>query len=318
MPFKVATTFHQRKTQFLALLILLGLLFLAPLRSVIRLALNTDDYNYILLVPATSGMLLFLERRRIFGQIRHCASAGFPLVIIGLIGNGVHATMPPGLGGTALGTFSFLFSLMGVFVLVWGPEAFHRAAFPLLFLVLLIPPPPAVMNTAIARLQGGSASCSYWLFRLCRVPILQQGLSLILPGAEVQVARQCSGIRSSAALLIAGLLAGHLFLQSVSRKVLFAATLVPIMVLKNAVRIVIISLLGVYVDHSYFFGEFHHHYGGMAVSALAVALLLPIIWVLRKTEHPESHFGHLMNQPVTRTIPPQTVSPSARAGSGLR
>jgi exosortase/archaeosortase family protein len=62
---------------------------------------------------------------------------------------------------------------------------------------------------------------------------------------------------------------------------------VPIMILKNAVRIVAIALLGVYWDRSFFFGSFHHEYGGLAVSALAITMLVPLIWALRKSEPPE-------------------------------
>ena len=99
------------------------------------------------------------------------------------------------------------------------------------------------------------------------MPVLRQGFSLVLP--EIEIAKQCRGVRSSASLLIAGLLA--LFL-------------LPLMIFKNAVRIVDISLLGVYLDRSYFFGSFHHQYRGLAISALAVTLLLPVIWRLRKSE----------------------------------
>jgi exosortase/archaeosortase family protein len=81
---------------------------------------------------------------------------------------------------------------------------------------------------------------------------MKEGFSLFLPGVEIEVARQCSSIRSSTSLLIVGLLAGHVFLQANSRKTLLALCIVPIMIFKNAVRIVTISLLGVYVDHSVF------------------------------------------------------------------
>ena len=38
------------------------------------------------------------------------------------------------------------------------------------------------------------------------------------------------------------------------------------------------------MDSSYFFRSFHHHYVGLTVSALAIGILLPVIWMLRKSE----------------------------------
>ena len=122
------------------------------------------------------------------------------------------------------------------------------------------------------------------LFKLAGVPVLRKGFSLLAAGrGDRGFAMQCSGIGSTASLLIAGLLAGRVFLPSTSRTILPALCIVPLMIFRNVVRIVAISLLGV-LDRSHFFDSFHHRYGGLAVSALAVGLLLPVIWILPKSE----------------------------------
>ena len=173
-------------------------------------------------------------------------------------------------------------------MLCYGAGTFKRAAFPLLFLLWIVPLPAFVLDKAVELLRTGSASVSYALFRLAGVPVMREGFSFFLPGVEIEVARQCSSIRSSTSLLIVGLLVGHVFLLSNSRKILLALCIVPIVIFKNAVRIVTISLLGVYVDGSFFDGSFHHKYGGLAVSALALGILVPVVWILRKSEQPDS------------------------------
>lgn len=259
---------------------------IAMFRTFAHLAFFDEDYNYIVLVPVISIGLLFLERRRIFTVRQYCPAIGLPLMLSAVIVYLASALLPARPESLSLAVLAVVLLCYGGFVLFYGPGTFRRAAFPLLFLLAVIPPPAFVLDKAIEALQAGSTSASYWLFRIAHVPVLRQGFSLILPGAEIEVAKQCSGIRSSVSLLITGLLAGHLFLRSNSRKSLLALCIVPIMIFKNAVRIVTISLLGVYLDRSYFFGSFHHQYGGPAVSALAVTLLLPIIWILRKSEQP--------------------------------
>ncbi len=276
-----------RSTRLLALSLLWAIAFRTTLGALAHLTLRNEDYNYIALIPAISIGLLFLERQRIFIQPRYCPAIGVPLMLSGVLAyfaSGLSPVRPEGLSLAVLGVVLFW---LGAFVLCYGPGPFRRATFPLLFLLFIIPLPAFILDKAIETLRAGSTDVSYALFRLAGVPVLRKGFSLLLPGAEIQVARECSGIRSSASLLIACLLAGHVFLQSNSRKILLALCILPIMIFKNAVRIVIISILGVYWDRSYFFGSFHHQYGGLAVSALAVALLLPLIWMLRKSEQPD-------------------------------
>jgi exosortase len=277
---------NSRSTRLLALSLLCGIAFRAPLVALGKLSIQDGDYNYIALVPAISMGLMFLERRRIFILPRYCPAIGLPIMLSGVLTYLAGGLLPMRPESLSFQVLAVVLLWLGGFVLCYGPGTFKRAAFPLLFLLCIVPPPAFVLDNAIEALRAGSTDVSYRLFRLARVPVLRQGLSLLLPGAEIEVAPQCSGIRSSACLMIAGLLAGHVFLQSNSRKILLTLCIVPIMIFKNAVRIVTISLLGVYLDHSYFFGSFHHQYGGLAVSAMAVAILLPIIWTLRKSEQP--------------------------------
>lgn len=273
-----------RSTHLLALSLLWVVVFRAPLRALALLTLGNEDYNYIALVPAISVGLMFLERRRVFVLPRYSPAIGLPVMLSGVLASFASELPPWRPESLSLAVLAVVVFWLGAFILCYGPGTFRRAAFPLLFLLFIVPLPAFILDKAIESLRAGSTEVSYFLFRLARVPVLRQGFSLLLPGAEIEVARECSGIRSSASLLIACLLAGHVFLQSNSRKMLLALCIFPVMIFKNAVRIVTISLLGVYVDRSYFFGSFHHQYGGLAVSALAVALLLPLIWMLRRSE----------------------------------
>ena len=286
MSSRVFAVLGAKYTRLLALSLLLVVAFRAPLGALGNLTLRDEDYNYIALIPAISMGLLFLERRRIFVLPRYCPAIGLPLMLSGVLAYLASALLPARPESLSLAVLAVVLLWLGVFVLCYGPDTFRKAAFPLLFLLCMVPPPVFVLDQAIEALRAGSTDVSYWLFRLAHVPVLRQGFFAPLAWREIEVARQCSGIRSSASLLIAGLLAGHVFLQSNSRKILLALCIVPLMIFKNAVRIVTISLLGVYLDRSYFFGSFHHQYAGPVVSALAVAILLPVIWMLRKSEQP--------------------------------
>ena len=69
-----------------------------------------------------------------------------------------------------------------------------------------------------------------------------------------------------------------------SRRICFALLAIPIGIFKNAVRIVTLSYLGVYVDRAYLEGRLHHQYGGLVFSSLALFLVVPLLILLRKSE----------------------------------
>ena len=72
-----------------------------------------------------------------------------------------------------------------------------------------------------------------------------------LPALAIEVAEECSGIRSSLALLITGLLAGHMLLRTPWTRTALMAAIVPIAIMKNAVRIVVLTLRSTYVDRGF-------------------------------------------------------------------
>ena len=60
--------------------------------------------------------------------------------------------------------------------------------------------------------------------------------------------------------------------------------MVPLAIVKNAVRIVVLSLLGIYVDPGFVGAGVLHRYSGLPVFALAFAILGAIIWLLQRSE----------------------------------
>jgi exosortase len=182
-----------------------------------------------------------------------------------------------------LAVASIVLTWIGGFLSFFGPSSLQAAVFPLLLLWLLIPIPDPYMKSIEVALQKASAEMAYGLFRLTGMPVFRQGLTFSLPGVDVLVAEECSGIRSSVSLVIMVIVASQLFLVSRWRQFCLVLLAVPIVIFKNAVRITTLSWLGVYVSPSFFYGDLHH-YGGLPFSLLAFSLLLPILLALQSSE----------------------------------
>jgi exosortase/archaeosortase family protein len=127
------------------------------------------------------------------------------------------------------------------------------------------------------------------MFQLARVPVTQVGTLLDIPGLGMEVARECSSIRSSLLLIVMTMFLAQLFLRSWWRKGIVIAAAIPLSVIKNGLRIFVIAELGTRVDPGYLDGNLHHQ-GGVIFLAIAVAIVCALIWILRKAEGKRSVF----------------------------
>jgi exosortase len=262
------------------------LLFI-PFRALIALSLSDEQYSQIVVIPLIAGVLIYSDRKRIFRNADYCPGVGIPMVLAGVTICNIQRIAPSFSGNLnilSVSTFGGLVVVMADFILCFGVAAFCRAAFAWGFLMLTIPVPAPAMKTLVRSLQNGSASCSAILFRLIHLPALRQDLRFALPGFDIEIAEQCSGIRSSIALCIANVLAGHLFLHTWWRKMLLVLITIPLVIFKNALRIVAICWLGVYVNQGFLHGKLHR-YSGLPFSLVELAVIAPLVirWHLSDT-----------------------------------
>jgi exosortase C (VPDSG-CTERM-specific) len=280
----------RRHALFLAFSGVVVLAFYVPLRLLFESAMRSELYSHTLLVPLVSLYLLVSNRREIFRDGMRSSRLGLLLVAVGaalyLFGRDRAAALTAN-DHLSLAVFSAVLCWWGGFLWLFGTEVFRRAAFPLLFLLFLVPVPGFLMDRVIGVLQVFSAEASHLLFRLTGVPVYREGFVFHLPGLSVEVARECGGIRSSIALFITSVLGGHLFLKTGWRRVVLSLAVFPITVFKNGVRIVMLTLMGAYVDPR-ILGSTLHRRGGIPFFFVALALLGLVFLALRRSERRSS------------------------------
>jgi len=173
----------------------------------------------------------------------------------------------------------------GAYLLFYGKGAGRRAIFPIAFLLFAVPIPVNVLEKIIAALVTGSTFMTRILFEAFRVPFVQDGAIFYLPWFNIEVAQECSGIRSSLALLITTVLAGHIFLKKLSSKVLLALCIFPVAVFKNGIRIITLYLLSYFVDMRIIEEGFLHRSGGFIFFGLGLVTTGIILYVLKELEN---------------------------------
>ena len=277
---------YSRHILFAALMTGLAGAFWNPLTLLLKFSFQHEHYSHIVLIPFVSAFLVFSDRKKIFVSPTYHAGWGLGLWLAGVAALAVRFRMGSALSENDLLSvtiLSFFLFWLGMFVLCYGPGTFRAGVFPLLFLILVVPIPDLPLNSAIRFLQYQSAEASAVLFKLTGVPIFRDGLTFYLPGVTIYIAEECSGIRSSLALFITGLLAGHLMLRSTWSKALLLLAIVPIAVLKNGIRIVSLTTLAVVVDPGFLSGRLHQQ-GGVVFFGIALSVLGLVLWILQWCE----------------------------------
>jgi exosortase C (VPDSG-CTERM-specific) len=267
-------------------LVLLTLLFIQPLVRLMLYAARSDLHSHILLVPLVTWYLLYLRRGRL-STVYRCSIAGTVIVAgIGIaalaagIGWRGSLSVNDGLGLMALAFVSFVAA--GGFLFL-GSKWMAAAAFPVAFLIFMVPLPDVVVNWLEKGSMLASAEAAALYFSVLPTPLVRHGTVFELPGIVLQVGQECSGIRSSLVLFVTSLLASHLFLKTRWRRVLLVAFVIPLGILRNGFRVLVIGLLCVHVG-PYMIDSSIHHRGGPLFFALSLVPLSLLLWWLRRQE----------------------------------
>jgi exosortase len=132
-------------------------------------------------------------------------------------------------------------------------------------------------------LQVSSAWMAEKLFDILGVPIIRQGFLFHLPNLTIEVAKECGGINSAVAFFLLGLVVARLYIQGFSKRAAFMVCGFGIMIFKNALRIMTLTLLAAYVNPDFLTGNLHRH-GGIVFFLLAWLMLLPVLFLLQRLE----------------------------------
>jgi len=265
-------------------------LFCKPLHRLFDLALNDESASHILLIPLISAFLLYSERKPLESNAPADYVWALFFSIAAILSTVLCLREIPSGSKEQLAVYilALIFLLVAGFTAILGRHTAKNSYFPLAFLLFAIPLPDSILNRAIYFLQAGSAEVASFLFELSGAPVLREGFIFRLPKVNIEVARECSGIRSSIALLILALLVSHFAFRPFWKKLVFLFAGLLIMLIKNGVRIATLTLLANYVSPAFLTGKLHHQ-GGIVFFLIGLGLLVPVFWLLQRNEPKMAH-----------------------------
>jgi len=231
--------------------------------------INSSNNSHGMLVPLIAGFLIWTKRE----QLRNARIAGAhgggvilaAALVIYLLALAGHVAV--------LQRTMIVFSLIGLVIFNFGGTVFKILAFPLLYLIFMVPVPVSIYTLVAFPLQLFATDVAHFLIQALSIPVLQEGNMLYFVQTQLEVAEACSGLRSMMAFIMLGALFAYLMQKSWPRRSVLILSAIPLAIVANIIRVTGTGIL------AHFYGGqvargFLHEFSGLAVFAFGFILLL--------------------------------------------
>ena len=221
------------------------------------------------LVPFIAALMVLSRRRALAAAPCAPAAAGLWLVAAGALLLLASLLMDFNLlGGGAL-----VITLAGLIWSLWGRAALQALAFPLGFLLLMLPLNYPLEIFAGFPLRVLSVKLTAGLLRLIGMDVTVQGTLIATTQFHVAIESPCSGLKTLSALLMTGLVLAFFLHPRWRDRAVILLLIPPVAIVANAVRNMTITLIGHYHGREAAMGSLHN-FSGLLVFLLAVILLI--------------------------------------------
>ena len=229
---------------------------------------DDPDYSHGFLVPVLSAYFVWQRRQKLVALRPQSSLWG-----LAVIGIGICLLLLGNIGAELfLMRFSIVVTLAGLLVYLWGWRCLHELAFPIGFLLFMIPLPAIVLNAITFPLQLLAAKLSTTSLQLIGMPVYREGNVIFLPHITLEVVEACSGIRSLVSLTALAMVFAYLTQRTYWQRIVLTVSAVPIAIVANAFRIwgsgILASFFGPQVAE-----DFYHTFAGWLVFVVAFLLL---------------------------------------------
>ena len=160
--------------------------------------------------------------------------------------------------------------------LLFGGKLIRSIWFPLLYLALTLPPPDTVVAAVTQPIKIAISQWAVSILHQLGYPIASSGVTIQIAQYELLVAAACAGLNSIISLGAICLFYGYLrHRTNFAAFAVIVASVIPIAIFSNFVRVLILILI------TYYFGEsaaqgFLHDFAGLTMFAVALLTVFVI------------------------------------------
>jgi exosortase len=252
-------------------------LYLPVLTRLVTQWLSDSNYRHGIVIPFISALILWRKRSELARAVPGggdmtgflCISAAVVLLIGGTAASELFTTR-----------ISLPLFLIGASLFLMGRSFTAQAAFPLLFLFMMIPLPYIIYYKISFPLQIMSARLSAAVLGALQVSVIRKGNIILLPNYALEVIAACSGLRSMMTMLTLALVLAFFLDVSKTRKAILVACAVPAAIGANTVRLTV-TAIGAYAVSPEFADGALHQISGLIVFLAGFVLLVIVAGLLK-------------------------------------
>ena len=263
------------------MIILFAAVFWFVVASLARQWLDDPNYTHGLFVVP---MAIFLAWRRRGKLAKAPRSVWSPGIIVVAIGGAIYLL---GIAAAELFTqrFAMVLTAIGLFSLTQGKERTRVWAFPLAFLLLMLPLPYILYYRLTFPLQLESSRLTASLLSGLGMPVVRTGNVIHLENYNLEVVTACSGLRSMMTLGTLAIFASDFLHTGSAAKVLLVVLSVPVAVAANTVRLAVTAIVSA-LGSPEAADSFFHQFSGIVVFLSGLVLLviagLVLEWIAKR------------------------------------
>ena len=230
-----------------------------------------DNSSHGFLIVPIALYLVWERRARVAAATAKPSVLGLLVVLASVI------VLAAGLLGAELffTRLSILGVIAGTIAFLFGWRHLRILAFPVAFLLLMIPIPAIIFNQIAFPLQLLASRFGEFALVAFGVPVLREGNIITLANTSLEVAEACSGIRSLISLLTLAIVYGYFIDPRVWARIALALASIPIAIVANGVRVAGTGLAAHYRGPEAAEG-FFHTFSGWLIFLVAFVLLFVV------------------------------------------
>lgn len=248
-------------------LALLAVAFAPTWQALAAVWSSSESYAHGYAIAPIVAWLFWRDRDALLAQ-----SPGIGLAGVATVAAGLSAWWLGALGSMAIVQFAGLvIATAGVVMSSIGDRLSWRFAFPIAFLVFMIPMGEGLVPTLV----DWTADATVAALRATGFPVYREGRFFTLPTGRWEVEAGCSGLRYLIVAVVLAVLFAYLYMRSLPRRLAFVGFAIVLSLVANWVRAYMIVLIGHYTEMRYGTGEDHLWYG-WAFFGLVMAV---VFWV---------------------------------------
>ncbi len=245
------------------------ILYCSTLRELAGIWLRDEDYSHGFLILPVSLYLIWRKRREIINKSVEPSSLGLVFLsawaLLYLLGVGAEVS--------TFERLSIIVFLFGSILFIAGWNITRVVAFPIVFLIFMIPIPSEIYTVLTNPLKLFATTCSVNILHFFEIPALQEGNLIRLPNYSMKVVVACSGVRSLISVIALAFLMGYILFSSNMQRLLLLFFSIPVSILGNVLRITITGILAYYLS-SHPAEGCSHTIAGITTLALSFICLL--------------------------------------------